>query len=340
MPNPLIQHEISIDVAAERVEILTDAGDVPMLWGVPGIGKTDIVHQLGQRRKRPVIEFHAALRETVDLRGIPYADLLTNTTRYLNPDELPRVDRDGEFGYMFCDEINQASPQVMSSLAGLILYGAVGDYRLPKGWRVIAAGNRVADRAAAQRMPSHVKNRLAHLYVTPSVAAWCKWAVANGVPPEVIAFVRFRPELIHRMPADEQINAYPTPRSITKASKYINAPDKHRLGLFASLIGDDVATELNGFLKLYRSIGTLDDIIANPDTAKIPTEGSLRYATFTGLARMANRENFAKVMTYADRLDSEGQTLLVHDATVREPKLKETAAYSNWAVNNQHVTIQ
>jgi MoxR-like ATPase len=333
------EHEITISEAAVRLEILTDAGDSVMLWGAPGIGKSDIVHQLGAKKGRKVIEFHAALRETVDLRGIPVPDLATGKTRWLIPDELPNAERDGEHGYLFCDEINQASPQMQGVLGGLILYGTIGDYRLPAGWRVIAAGNRVSDRAAAQRMPTHMRNRFAHLFIAPDVNAWCQWANANRVAPEVVAFVRLRRELIHLMPKGDE-NAFPTPRSITKAAKYVSAPKEHRLSLFGALIGDAVAAELDGFLELYRSLGSLDDIIANPAGAPVPTEPSCRFAVCTGLARMASRKNFGAIIDYAKRLNRESEILLVTDATGRDESLKNTAPYGQWAVANQDLTIQ
>jgi hypothetical protein len=321
------------------LELLTDAGDPTMIWGLPGLGKSDIVHQLGAKKGRKVIEFHAALRETVDLRGIPIPDLATGTTLWLVPDELPNAERDGPEGYLFCDEINQASPQMMGVLGGLILYGVIGDYHLPPGWRVIAAGNRVSDRAAAQRMPTHMRNRFAHLFVTPDVNAWCVWANANHVAPEVVAFIRLRRELLHMMPKGDE-NAFPTPRSITKAAKYVNAPKEHRMRLFASLIGDAVAAELDGFIELYRSLGSLDDIIADPDGASVPSEPSLRFAVCTGLGRMATRKNFPSIIRYAKRLNRESEVLVVTDATGRDASLKNVAAYGKWAVDNQDLTVQ
>jgi hypothetical protein len=141
------------------------------------------------------------------------------------------------------------------------------------------------------------------------------------------------------MPQGDE-NAYPTPRSLTRAADFVDAPKDVRRDLMAGEVGDDVASEIDGFIDLYHSIGTLDDIIANPKTAKVPTEPSQRYAVCTGLASKANRANFSNIMVYAERLDGEGQTLLVHDATIRDAKLKETAAYSKWAVNQQGYTIQ
>jgi hypothetical protein len=327
---------VTIARAAHLVRYYIEKRHSVHLWGAPGIGKSDIVRQIAAELNIKLIEFRANLREPVDCRGIPVADLTTGVTRWLVPDELPRADRDGEFGILFLDELNTASPQMQAALFQLVLERRLGDYVLPPGWTIIAAGNRVSDRAAAQRMPTALRNRFAHIYVTPDVAAWANWAVQNDVAPEMIAFVRLRRELIHRMPQGDE-NAFPTPRSLTKAAEFIDAPKADRRDLMAAHVGDDVASEIDGFIDLYHSIGTLDDIVANPTTAKIPTEPSQRYAVCTGLAKLANRANFSKIMVYAERLDGEGQVLVVHDATLREPKLKETAAYSNWAVNNQHI---
>jgi hypothetical protein len=331
--------EVSIDAAARELVFHIKERHSVMLWGKPGIGKTEVTHQIGRAEGMNVIDFRANLREPVDLRGVPSVDLAHKTTVWLPPAELPRVDRDGERGIFFCDEINTASTQMQAALFQLIEERAIGDYRLPDGWAVVAAGNHVADRAAAQRMPTALRNRFAHIYVAPSVAAWATWAASAGVAPEVVAFIRFRPELIHRMPRGDE-NAFPTPRSITKAAKFVHAPNDVRLRLFASYVGNDVAAELDGYIRLYRSIGTLDDIIKNPGNAKIPTEPSERYAVCTGLARMANRENFGNVIKYADRLDGEGKMLIVHDATAFNPKLKETAHYSKWAVANDSLIMQ
>jgi len=351
MPNPLIVREVSIARAARLMKSYIKKRRSVMLWGAPGIGKTDIVGQTADEMfgalsaavrlangltPTPLIDFRLNIREPVDMRGVPVTDPVTKTTVWYTPDELPRVDRDGEFGILFIDEItNGSSPQMMAVAMQLVLERKVGDYHLPDGWIVVAASNRISDRTGAQRMPTALRNRFAHIHVTPDVQAWVKWAVANDVAPEMIAFVRFRPALLHRMPSGDE-NAYPTPRSLTAAALFIDEPEDIRCDLIAGLVGDDVATEVDGFVRMYQSLGTLDDIIANPDTARIPTEGSQRYAVFTGLARMATRANFAKIAVYAARLDSEGQTLLMHDATIRDEKLKETKAYSDWAINNQH----
>ena len=311
-----------------------------LIKGTPGIGKSDIVFQLGRRRSRKVIDFRTNLREPVDMRGVPVPDNATGTTKWFVPDELPRVDRDGEFGYLFLDEINTCSPQMMAVCMGLVLDRKVGEYTLPPGWRIIAAGNRVSDRAAAQRMPTALRNRFAHINIVAAVEPWCSWANANGVAPEMVAFIRLKRDYLHMMPKGDE-NAFPTPRSLVKAAKYVNAPKSIRTRLFATHIGDAVAGEFDAFLELYRSLGSLDDIVRDPDSAPVPTEPSCRYAVCTGLGRIADRKNFANIVRYAKRLKHrESEVLVVTDAASRDNSLKNTTVYSKWAIDNQDIVAQ
>jgi hypothetical protein len=338
------EYECAIDEATDLVETLIDAFDPitqtydnVMLWGTYGIGKTSIVRQIAKRRGWKVIEFMLSIREPVDMRGIPMIDPVTKKTYWCIPAELPDAERDGEEGIFFLDEINTA-PHMQAVAMKMVLDHELGDYKLPKGWRIVAAGNRIGDRAAAQRMPTALRNRFAHLFIRPDLPAWCKWANANAIAPEVVAFARLK-QVIH-VPFKGDENATLTPRSLVAASKYTNAPKKQRLRLLSSHIGDAYGVELDGFIDLYRTVGDLDDIIADPKGAKVYDEPSLRFAICTGLARKANRQNVEAIVTYAQRLNRESEMLLVHDATTRDAKLKETSAYGAWAVKNQDLILQ
>src|SRR5262245_18674290 len=151
-------HECTIADAATLMRIYTDESDAVMLWGAPGIGKSAIVHQMAAMRRCKVIDLRLNIREPVDLRGIPVPNAKTRTTDWLTPSELPQVERDGATGILFLDEVNTASAQMMAVAMQLVLDRKVGDYVLPKGWVVVAAGNRTSDRASAQRMPTALRN--------------------------------------------------------------------------------------------------------------------------------------------------------------------------------------
>lgn len=336
----LKEHECTIAEAAELTRMLIAEGDPVMLWGPPGVGKSDSVRQIALADfQGNLIDIRTNIREPVDVRGIPVPCMKTGTTKWLVPDELPQVKRDGERGILFLDEINTGTSQMMAVMFGLVLDRRVGDYTLPPGWVIVAAGNRVIDRAAAQRMPTALRNRFAHCFVAPDVDAWANWANRFNIAPELVAFIRLRRELLHVMPKGDE-NAFPTPRSWARCSKYVQASKKHRLRLFAAHVGDAYAAELDGFIELYQSLGSLEDIIKDPKNAKLPTEPSARYAVCTGLARLAKKENFANVVTFAERLPRESQILVVHDATTRDAELKNTSVYGKWAVANQDITVQ
>jgi len=337
--------EVSIATAARRTRKLIAKRKPVMLWGKPGIGKSDLVRQIGAMLGMKVIEFRTNIREPVDVRGIPVPCEKTGTTRWFVPDELPQVDRDGECGILFIDEINTGTLQMMAVMFGLVLDRRVGEYVLPNGWVIIAAGNMVADKAAAQRMPTALRNRFAHIYCKADLASWAAWANANGISPELVAYQRLMQGenhgngVLHVMPVGDE-NAFPTPRSWAQCSAFVDEDKEDRMALFASFVGDAYATGFDAFIDLYRSIGSLDAMIKDPNGAKVPTEPSLRYAICTGLARMATKKNFANIITFAKRLNRESQILLVSDATQRDEDLKNTAVYGEWAVANQDITIQ
>ena len=329
-------HNVHIERASELLDAFMAAGDSVMIWGPPGVGKTDVARQRSAAQSRTVVPIHTNLRDTVDFRGVPVPDLTTNTTRWLVPDELPRVDRDGPKGTLLLDEINTAPPQVQAAAFQLVLEKQIGDYKLPEGWTVVATGNRVSDRAAAQRMPTALRNRFAHINVSYDIEAWARWASKNNVAPEVVAFSRFRRELFGVLPKGDE-NEFLTPRSVTRAAKYVNASTGMRQELFGSLIGHPQAAELEGFIQLYRSLGSLDGILRNPQGANVPTEPSQRYAVATGLARIVDRTTMPALIAYAARLPREFEILTVTDATTRDDTLKNTKAYGDWAVRNASV---
>jgi hypothetical protein len=98
---------------------------------------------------------------------------------------------------LFLDELNAAPPLVQAACYQLILDRRLGEYALPDGWSVVAAGNREQDRAVTHRMPSALANRMVHLDFEVHLEDWLAWAENVSIRPEVTAFLRFRPALLH-----------------------------------------------------------------------------------------------------------------------------------------------
>jgi hypothetical protein len=164
---------------------------------------------------------------------------------------------------------------------------------------------------------------------------WSRWAMGGGdLRPEVVAFLRWRPELLHQFEPTEK--AFPSPRAWASISHILAAapPSDVEFALYEGTVGRGAAIEFTGFLRVFRSLPSLDGILLNPATAPIPGEPSALCAVATGLARRTTEQNFAAVSQYAERLAREYGTLLVKAATARLPDLAHHPAFTRWAVNN------
>ena len=300
------------------------------VWGGPGLGKSALITQLAATLAIQLQDVRALLLDPVDLRGLPY--LSDGRSKWATPGFLPR---DGE-GILFLDELNAAPAMVQASCYQLVLDRKLGEYNLPDGWSIIAAGNRDSDRAVTTRMPTPLRNRFVHLEFEVDMQEWCEWAIRAGIRPDLIAFLRFRPELLSVFSRDD--NAFPSPRSWEFVSRILNSkPDQSvEHELIAGAVGTGPATEFSAFLKMFRELPNIDAILLNPRTEPVPTEAAAQYAVASALAHCASDTNFDQVHTYLKRMPTEFSVLCVRDATVRTPEIRHTPTYTAWAIENHH----
>lgn len=311
---------------------LTAARQPVFIWGGPGIGKSAIVRQLAELLKIPLQDVRALLLDPVDLRGLPFLGQ-DGRSKWATPEFLPR---DGS-GILFLDELNAAPAMVQASCYQLVLDRKLGEYTLPKDWAIVAAGNRDSDRAVTTRMPTPLRNRFVHLEFEVDLQEWSEWAIRGGIRPEVIAFLRFRQELLSVF--DRDTNAFPSPRSWEFISRILNAtPDQaveHEL--FAGAVGTGAATEFSAFLRMFRELPNIDAILMNPLNEPVPENAAAQYAVASALARCASDTNFDRVCLYLNRMPTEFRVLCVRDASLRQPGIRHTASYTKWAIENHDV---
>ena len=118
---------------------------------------------------------------------------------------IPAFLPDDGAGILFLDELNAAPPLVQAACYQLVLDRALGECRLPDGWTVFAAGNREGDSTVTSRMSSALANRFVHLSFEPDLDDWSRWAMGQAdLRPEVVAFLRWRPDLLHRFEPAEK----------------------------------------------------------------------------------------------------------------------------------------
>jgi hypothetical protein len=317
---------------SSALRTLVTARQPVFIWGGPGIGKSAVVRQLAIGLAVPLQDVRALLLDPVDLRGLPFLGS-DGRSKWATPEFLPK---DGS-GILFLDELNAAPAMVQASCYQLVLDRKLGEYTLPDGWAIVAAGNRDSDRAVTTRMPTPLRNRFVHLEFEVDLQEWSEWAIQAGIRPEVIAFLRFRQELLNAF--DRDANAFPSPRSWEFVSGILKATPNQAIEheLFAGAVGAGAATEFSAFLKTFRELPNIDAILMNPHKEPVPENAAAQYAVASALAYCASDTNFDRICSYLGRLPTEFSVLCVRDASLREPAIRHTSGYTKWAVENHRV---
>jgi hypothetical protein len=148
-----------------------------------------------------------------------------------------------------------------------------------------------------------------------------KWAPKANIRPEIVAFLRFKPELLHQADTTSDANAWPTPRSWEMASSVLTGFASRRNGsaavgsseleaqLLEGTIGEAATIELVAFLRLFRQLPSVQEILLNPDTAPVPDEASARIANRDRACRVLTDHSVTKGMRYLERLQPESRAL-------------------------------
>lgn len=276
---------------SDMVQLITrcmKVGRPCMIWGPPGIGKSDIIAQIGVSQKRPVIDMRLLLMEPTDIKGIPYYNPETKEMRWAPPSELPKEGTGMDNAILFLDEINAAAQSVQAAAYQLILNRRVGEYKLPDGVSIVAAGNRETDKAVTFRMPSALANRFVHFEMKENFEDWQDWAIKNRVSADVIGFLTAHANYLFDFDPRKSGKAFATPRSWTFVGELLDDKMSEKLNqsMVAGTVGSGIAGE---FMQHVRLKGKLPDPreILEGKVTKLPKDKevdvSAKYSLVIGM---------------------------------------------------------
>jgi SpoVK/Ycf46/Vps4 family AAA+-type ATPase len=236
------------------------------LWGPPGIGKSDIVHQIGENLNAHVIDVRLSLWEPTDIKGIPYFDSNDSKMVWAPPVELPDAEMAAKHEkiILFLDEMNSAAPAVQAAAYQLILNRRVGTYHLPENVFIIAAGNREADKGVTYRMPAPLANRFIHLEMRVDFDDWFDWATQNRVHKDVVGFLTFSKKDLYDFDPKSATRSFATPRSWSFVSELLedDVDESTITDLVAGAIGEGLAVKFMAHRKVASSMPDPTDILA------------------------------------------------------------------------------
>ncbi len=312
-----------------------------MLWGAPGVGKSDLVKQVGERHQVPVIDIRLSQMEPSDLRGIPFKK--GELVEWAVPAMLPNAKRHGTNGILFLDEITSAVPSVSAAAYQLILDRRLGEYTVPEGWVIFSAGNRQGDRGVTYTMPAPLANRFSHYEVALNLDDWVSWAYQHQIDQRIIGFLRYRPEALFDFDAAQNPMAFPSPRSWEFAHRALQKFDQHPQllsGALQACVGHAAGIELKAFVDSLDKMPDLDAILRGEKISP-PKEIDLQYAVASALVGRAigakkadNRtEVYGHILNYASQFRQKEMGVMLVSDMLRAigDELFELPEFVTWA---------
>lgn len=317
-------HDLSVTLSK-----LTDKKVPVFLWGAPGIGKSSIVKQIAQKKDIGFIDLRLALMDPTDLKGIPFYDRDAHQALWAPPAFLPK---DGE-GILFLDELNSAPPSVQASAYQLILDRRVGEYELPNGWAIVAAGNREGDKGVTYKMGAPLANRFVHFEMEISVEDWCDWAYQNNIDESIIGYISYKNEHLFTFDAKNLEKSFATPRSWEYVDKVLKSEIDASVFLetISGAISKEVAVGYLSFKKVQNKLPNIEDIL-NSGEAEYPQEADVLHALSVGLVSAVLRDVDAldNVLKYSLNLKGEFSVKVVQDLQRNSVSMEHSAVFKEW----------
>jgi hypothetical protein len=250
------------------------AGEVPMLVGHAGVGKTQAIKEIGRKFKRDVIILSLSQMEPGDLIGMPSRD--GNKTVWLQPEWWPQHGN----SIIFLDEINRSHETVRAAIMQLLLDKRLNTHVLPEGTWIAAAMNPETDSYEVEfTIDQAYIDRFVWLKVTNDFEEWTKYmSKKKDIDSRYLEALKnvfeIEPTVFQMNETFDLPNIVPTPRAHERAAKLYSALPKdiwneYGFEILRGVIGAQYAGALIRQLEeLQKAPLNLDDLL-NGNVEKI-----------------------------------------------------------------------
>ena len=306
-----------------------------LITGIPGIGKTDITHAACKSSNANLILSHPVVSDPTDYKGLPFAGS-DGIAHFMPFGDLHKLIEAKEPTVFFLDDFGQAPISVQAACMQLILARQINGHKVSEHVTFIAATNRKEDKAGVTGILEPVKSRFVTIVqLEVNVDDWVKWALRNNMPTELIGFVRFRPTMLSDFKPTKSLTNSTSPRTLANVGRLQKdgLNKNFEMEVFTGAAGEAFAVEYLAFLQMYRELPSVDEIILNPDKAKVTKDPGCLCAVSSALAHRMNETNQDSIITYLDRLPTEIAVVTMKDAVAKDRSLSTTKSFIKWGAS-------
>ena len=304
------------------------------VWGAPGIGKSSIVKKIAKDKELEFIDLRLSLLDPTDLKGIPFFNAETKEGVWAKPSFLPSAE--GSKGILFLDEINTAPPAVQASAYQLILDRRVGEYELPEGWSIVAAGNRETDRGVVYKMPPPLANRFVHFEMEVDFDDWKNWAYASKIESSIISYLAYDKSMLFTFDARSNEKSFATPRSWEYVDSIVKSGIETELILdsVSGAVGREAAIGYLSFKKVMKDLPDLNSILDGTLTQLDEEDPKVMMALAIGLVNALlennSEEAIDNVLKFSLELPGEFSIMLVKDMQQNDIDVEGSQEWGEW----------
>lgn len=299
----------------EIIEMCMGINKAVLMLGEPGVGKTSVWRSVANKLGYKSLVIAPCNHDSVDLK-LPYISVKQVTVdgkeceqkvaAYAIGEILPREGKH----MLLLDDLTNCPPDLQATFYSLVNEGCIGDYTIPEGSYVGAAGNRVIDKCNASELSAALKNRCIVINVRTDADGWIKnFAMNNNVHPAVIGFLKNKTDpFTDGFDATDPCGGF-TARSAEALSKLLHKYEdalnrsKNPINirhLIKGVIGRAKGEEFMEFYDLYKKNVCVVDILKGQPF----DDTQLSYATLFSLVwDLSAKTDKTTITNYADFMD-------------------------------------
>lgn len=285
----------------DAIKLMAPTGLSFFVWGPPGVAKSSIVQQFAKESGRPMIDIRLSQIDAVDLRGMPYMPKGMDENsedfgmKWSAPALLPKDPNSNAI--IFLDEFPNATPSVHAAAYQLVLDRKLGDYEVPEGCLIIAAGNREGDRGNTFRLGAPIANRFVHFEIAPDFDSWREWAVIHGIDSSIVGFLSAFNDEAYKFEPGSATRGFPTYRTWEFVDRILNkgdfeaAPKQIQRAAISGAVGVGTMTKYLATRDSARNLPAVEEVLTGRVKTVDKLDTGLCYALTTSMCYALRKAN-------------------------------------------------